>query len=676
MCVVRWVVAVLSAAVVLAFPIVPPAAATAPHTPVVLVGVPGLSWGDVTPERTPHLWRLAERSAAGSLSVRTAGPSTCPYEGWLSVSAGDRVGAGPGCGMPAEPVRQSQAAVVPRFAKAKGAGTLGQAMHDAGRCALAVGPGAALALADRDGRVDRYFADLGEVPEAAWRECQVIAIDVDDLAVPYFTRARAAGDRAVGLSAVDAQVGRVVERAPEGAALVLAGLSDLGASPGLRVVMVRTADAAGRSAGSGSTRRDDMAIVPDLTATVLNAAGAGVPPEVSGVPITTGGAAPMPEAASALARADVAGRTAFGMAAGFFVVLAVLHLVFYAAAYALLRGKGPAPSAVRVVALGLAALPVGAVLANAVPWEWAPAPTVALGGAIAVCTALVTAVALIGPWRAHALGPPAAVAAITAVTLGADVLGGTSLQFDSVAGVTGVDGSRYYGLGNIPFAMFAASVLFLTGVVAHGLSRRGWRGRAAVVVVMIGGAAMLVGGWPGAGSDFGGVVAFVPGIAVTALLVAGRGLSPLRVAVLCGAGGAAVTAIAFLDHLRPVGEQTHFGRFFSLLVSGEAWPIVARKLAAMAAPLSHPVLGPIVVAAVAAVVFALLRPGVVSAGVLPALFRRAPALKAGLAGVVVSGVVGTLVNDSGFAVLAMALGSAVPLALAAGMQTLRGQPGS
>jgi hypothetical protein len=46
-------------------------------------------------------------------------------------------------------------------------------------------------------------------------------------------------------------------------------------------------------------------------------------------------------------------------------------------------------------------------------------------------------------------------------------------------------------------------------------------------------------------------------------------------------------------------------------------------------------------------------------------------LKAGLIGALVSGVVGTLVNDSGVAVLSMVLALSVPLVLAAGISTLQ-----
>ncbi|MEE2044678.1 hypothetical protein Q7689_15055, partial [Nocardiopsis tropica] len=40
--------------------------------PVVLVGVPGLLWQDVTPEHTPTLWGMAEEGAIGNVSIRSA----------------------------------------------------------------------------------------------------------------------------------------------------------------------------------------------------------------------------------------------------------------------------------------------------------------------------------------------------------------------------------------------------------------------------------------------------------------------------------------------------------------------------------------------------------------------------------------------------------------------------
>ncbi|GAB3899738.1 hypothetical protein GCM10027612_60160 [Microbispora bryophytorum subsp. camponoti] len=68
--------------------------ATAAGERVVLVGIPGLMWSDVTPADTPNLWRLAGDSAVGSLSVRAVRKDTCPYDAWLTVSAGVRSAVG------------------------------------------------------------------------------------------------------------------------------------------------------------------------------------------------------------------------------------------------------------------------------------------------------------------------------------------------------------------------------------------------------------------------------------------------------------------------------------------------------------------------------------------------------------------------------------------------------
>ncbi|MCV2489014.1 hypothetical protein OF117_06530 [Geodermatophilus sp. YIM 151500] len=57
---------------------------------VVVVGVPGLSWTDLAPDRTPELWALAEDAPIGALSVRAARSITCPLDGWATLGAGNR----------------------------------------------------------------------------------------------------------------------------------------------------------------------------------------------------------------------------------------------------------------------------------------------------------------------------------------------------------------------------------------------------------------------------------------------------------------------------------------------------------------------------------------------------------------------------------------------------------
>jgi hypothetical protein len=70
---------------------------------VVVVGVPGLAWSDVTEEQTPELWALAEESPIGAMSVRAARSTTCLLDGWGTLGAGNRARF-PGAEEPIPPV--------------------------------------------------------------------------------------------------------------------------------------------------------------------------------------------------------------------------------------------------------------------------------------------------------------------------------------------------------------------------------------------------------------------------------------------------------------------------------------------------------------------------------------------------------------------------------------------
>jgi len=690
---------------------------------VVLIGIPGLRWSDLSPTGTPNLWQLAEQSSVGSLSVRAVGRVTCPYDGWLTVSAGVRSAVGYGCGLPPQPDPDEAGAVIPgyeylhRVAGQRNAGTLGEAVHAAGECTLAIGPGAALALADRSGRVDVYAPSPAQIRSDVLTRCRVIAVDVDDLIRPYMTGDTLPGEedrltareRAAALRLADAKAGAVLTVLPEDADVLLAGLSDHGGNPHLRVAMMRAGDVSGRFLGAASTHRDDTTILPDITATMLSLAGVATPPGVIGIPWQaaerrTGGTE---TAREELERADVAGETIRNVGGIFFTAVAVLQVAFYLIAFLLMRRRRGL-TGIRVAAVALASVPVSTYLVNLIPWHRADSPMLALVGGIAGCALLLTATALAGPWRRAPLGPLATVAGVTAAVLAGDLLTGTTLQLNSVMGYSAVVGARYYGLGNIPFALFATSVLLLAATIAHRLTRAdrvdapadrpapggdhedapvvdrpavvaahpagGSRVSvvAAAVVAALGGFAMILGGWPGVGSDFGGVIAFVPGIAVTALLIAGRRVSIVKLGAFCVAGGVIVMSIAYLDYLRPPGSQTHLGRFVGQVFTGEALEVIGRKFGAMLGTLLNPNLMPVVIAALAFLAYALLRPEQATAGVLPAAFAHSPALRAGLIGTLVSGVVGMLVNDSGAAVLSMALALAVPLTLSAGIKALEG----
>jgi hypothetical protein len=374
---------------------------------------------------------------------------------------------------------------------------------------------------------------------------------------------------------------------------------------------------------------------------------------------------------SDLALQDVAAQTHRRLLPGFFIGFVVSQILLYAAAALALRLRWSPRrrrrilSATRLTALVAAAVPVSTYLVNLVPWWHTSHPRVWLPVGVAAGDVLVVGAALAGPWRRDILGPGTVIAAVTAAVLGLDLVTGSNLQLNSMMGYSPLVGGRYYGMGNIAFAVLATSSLLAAAGVAQWLEpRRGRRAAVAAVLVLTLTAALLD-SWTAWGSDFGGLIAFVPGLATTALLVAGRRVSFIRLQLLRATGMALVLGVAWVDYLRPPARQTHMGRFFGQLVEGNSLPWLERKFTAMMHTFGNLTLMPVIVVAFLFVLLVLHRPGRAGAGGLELAYERAPMLRAGLSGAFVTALVGGAVNDSGVAVPALALAVAVPLALAA-----------
>jgi hypothetical protein len=660
------VLALAGAALVCASSLPASASASAPRGHAVLVGVPGLRWTDVSPSATPHLWRLAQSSGIGLLSVRTVGRMACPADGWVTVSAGVRSAGGPYCTEPVRVTPYGQGAVVGDVARLRKmnagfgpVGLLGDAVHRAGGCTAAVGPGAALAAADTAGRVDVYAASAAS---AGWERCPVTVVDAGRVTGTD-------GARAAAARRADAVVGSVLARAPS-SAVVVAGVSDDGA---VHLRLALATGSAGRYLGSDSTRRSNMVILPDLTASLLASAGIPAPAAMVGTPLLPSAVRParLSSAVADLASQDLAAQTHRRLLPGFFVGFVVSQVLLYAAAALALRLRWSPRrrrrilSATRLTALVAAAVPVSTYLVNLVPWWHTAHPRVWLPVGVAVCDVVVAGLALAGPWRRDILGPGTVIAAVTATVLGLDLVTGSHLQLNSMMGYSPLVGGRYYGMGNIAFAVLATSSLLAAAGVAQWLEPHYGRRAAVTAVLVLTLTAALLDSWTAWGSDFGGLIAFVPGLATTALLVAGRRVSFIRLQLLRATGMALVLGVAWVDYLRPPARQTHMGRFFGQLVEGNSLPWLERKFTAMMHTFGNLTLMPVVIVAFLFVLLVLHRPGRAGAGGLELAYERAPMLRAGLSGAFVTALVGGAVNDSGVAVPALALAVAVPLALAA-----------
>lgn len=608
----RWLVALALVVAVL----LPAPASAQQGAPVVVVGVAGLRWSDVT-AATPALQALTDRGAVGSLSVKGLPTTTCRADGWLTLGAGTRAEAYGGsrpCDdvLPTDLGRQAGLNLTSRDGAV--VGLLGQAL---GGRVEAVGPGAALAL--------------GTAGRAGARLRVVDAGSVD------------AGGRPASLAAVDAAVARVVADLPADADLLLVGLAEATGedAPRLHVALATGPSFPRGALRSGSTRRNGHVQLVDVAPTVLDLLDVPVPDAVDGRPWTVSGPAPdlaalVDEAAQAQGQREAT--------VPFFVVLLGVPL----ALVGLLRRR---PRAAELVALSATAGLGASYLANLVPWWRAGVPLLGLL-AVVVPLAVAVAVAARRLTAGRGAGPARAAQAVCgsiALVLLVDLLTGARLQLSSVAGYSPLVAGRFAGIGNVAFGVLAASVL-----LAASASRR------ATTIAAVGLVAVVVDGAPPYGSDVGGVLALVPAFVLLAMLRTGTRVTLTRLLLAGGGAAAVVTAFALADWSRPPADRTHLGRFVEDVVDGTAGQVLARKAGAVLDLLLLSPVTALLPVVVAAAVYLVVRPP----APLRTAFDAAPGWRHGLTAVGLASLLGFALNDSGAAVPALAVCVALPATLA------------
>ncbi|MFF0865288.1 hypothetical protein ACFYUV_26300 [Nonomuraea sp. NPDC003560] len=720
---------------------------------VVVVGVPGLQWSDFSESGTPTLWKLVAQGSSASLSTRAVPPKdrglTCPMAGWLTVSAGQRAGTpGQGCPAATPPQPAGEGATVPGWRElvafqadtgyAAQIGTLGQLVADGGGKVAAIGPGAALAAADKTGKITKYAPTLDAlndltpynliVFEAADLTTAWARGPLDDHGIPV---SLPAAERQAAATRADQQIAALIGKVPQNTTVLLAGISDLGPNAHLHAALATGPSPSGQpypqggSLTASSTRQDGLVTITDLTATAIQLLGLTAPRDVVGRAWQPDGDASAPAAATVtrLADGDLASQVLRDVRGPFFTVLVSVQLLFYAlAALALRRRRSsrvrqappasdaagssadrtptataavpgapqandhPAPAAggdpadaskllaaIQVVATVSGAIAVSTFLAQLVPWWSLPMPMVSVIVTILAIAALITGLAFAGPWRAHVLGPLTVVAAVTSLALLIDVMTGSALQVNAVTGYEPVTGGRFYGFSNIAFAIYATGTVLGLAGVAHWLLGRGVSRTVVVALCGLYGAfAVFADGSPSWGADFGGVPAFVIGVAVFLILLSGRRVSVVKL-LLVGVGAVAlIAAISVFDWMRPADRRTHLGAFVQQIIDGQAWTVVGRKFGAMiGVTVGNWPLTLLSLVALAFLFLVLARPSRWGISALGQAYTLAPPLRAGLFGTLTCAFIGFLMNDSGIAIPAMALTVAVPLTLAACVRALQ-----
>ncbi|MEX0789941.1 MAG: hypothetical protein WD178_04115 [Actinomycetota bacterium] len=414
---------------------------------------------------------------------------------------------------------------------------------------------------------------------------------------------------------------------------------------------------------SATTLRPGLVTIADIGPGILRLLGEDPPVSMTGQPFHS---KPGPQegrleqllltASAASFHGDWVGR--------FFLIFVGLQVLLYSLAwYRLQRDPSASLPWIRRLTLGFMSAPAATLIMAALnPHRWGQAGPMLVVLGVSV---ILTAFALVGPWRKDPSGPAAFICAVNLALILGDLFTGANLQLSSLIGYSPIVAGRFYGLGNLTFAVLATSSLLLAGQVGARYGRWGFRAAALIAVLTI-----VADGASAFGADFGGVLALIPAFGVLLTLLAGRRVSIGRMAVLGGLAAAAVLTVGVLDTLRPADDQTHIGRFVArLLRDGPAavLDVIIRKINANWTLLTQSALTLSVPVALIFLGLMLRRPY----GRLRAGLQTVPGLKIGLIGATVANVLGFAFNDSGIAIPAMGLAIMAPYCLA----TVLGMPG-
>ncbi|MFC7490370.1 MULTISPECIES: hypothetical protein [unclassified Knoellia] len=677
------------------------AATDDPFGATVLIGTGGITWTDVSERATPNLWMLLRDGSSAAMSIRSVETNTCPIDGWLGLSAGNRAaaprtGEGPAKQLPCSPIGEPTGGVIPGWASLTQAtegrkfdsrlGLLGEAAAKSEVCIKPVGPGAAIAAALPEGTADRYSPYDEDNLLVDMNTCPLTIVDVGSVRDPDDIAAGeqpVSGTRAEQVAAVDQRIGAVIEAAPGGADFIVASLSDAGTTERLRLAVARGPHYGPGQLNAPSTRQPGLVQAQDLPVTLMSITDVTVPVGLGGTTMTSD---PAPDNSEQRARDrlqklvdyDLASHEVHSLVPPFFNTFAYGQLVIYLLVLLVWKGKIGGPDTrrrvlgiVRVVAVAAASVPASTFLANLLPWWRFPVPMVSIVGAVGLFVAIIAYAALRGPWGRSALGPLAFVSAVTVAVLAGDILTGSRLQQSSLMGLQPVVAGRFYGMGNVTFALFATSAILLaTAVSSYLVSHRRPR-VAALAVLIIAVCVVIVDGAPFWGADGGGPPAFIPGITYLILSILGLRMTWQRV-VLIGLGSAALFfGIAFLDWLRSPDDRSHLGRFIQAILDGNAQDIVIRKAEQnWSILLGNAPLTLLVPAALLFVIYVLARPTSWGSRGLGRSTETAPTLRAGLIGLVITLTIGFLINDSGTAIPAVGATVAVPLIVSVVVRSL------
>jgi hypothetical protein len=666
---------------------------------VVIVGISGLRWTDVSARRTPALWRVTSGGSPGSLVDYAILPHTCPGDAWLTMNAANRAQTNHGekASCPALPAvttgkpgtgahgvtSPARVAAMPglirynrEFHNSPQWGLLASAAGS-GHCSTAVGPGAALALAEPDGRVSGYRAALpGTAPadRQLLARCPLTVVDLGSLP------AATGPARTAAVAHADTELGAITAALPAGTTLMVTAPGALANPPHLQLIAVSGPGYRSGLLDAESTRQPGMVVLTDLTPTVLGWRGQPAPADVVGSRITRSGRGAAAPAVHNLTGQDTAAQVWTSTHTIFFWTYALLDafacigigLIWWGSQAARRHRRA---ARWRTAGTILAAVPAGSFLANLLPWwDWAH-PALWLYGLALIWTAVIGAIALAGPWRRDPFGPPGAVAAATVAVVGIDVMTGSRLQMGTPFGLSVLEAGRFYGIGGEAVGLYAVCGILAAAWAGNTVLRRAGqggagRGRAVLAALAVAVFAVVACGWPQFGGKVGGTIAMVPGFVLLIMALAQVRITTRRVIAILGSGLALFAVFALINYLVPATGHSDIGVFAGNLLHGRAGGLLTRKVTSMLGSLAVNTYSPVVPVVVIGIGLALLKPAWFHIRVLPRAYAAEPLMAITLAMMWLVAVLGWFADDSGIIVPATAL----PLALPLGIALLAGVP--
>jgi hypothetical protein len=282
------------------------------------------------------------------------------------------------------------------------------------------------------------------------------------------------------------------------------------------------------------------------------------------------------------------------------------------------------------------------MLTGAVPWQNSGSPGLFLSLLVAAWSVILTALALLIGRLAQVPNVIAAIA-ITVAAFTIDAALGAVMQPGSMLNSRPIFGLRWYGFGNVTFAAYASTGLFLASYIAHRCLMAGRRVAAVAAVGAIGLGIVLCQGWPSMGSDFGGVVALTPAVLWLMLALSGVKITWPKLLAIAGLAVLAVGVIAVLDWLRGPDRRTHLGNFVQRILDGDALDVISRKAVAAAETIASPLgIGSLLIGLVLWIA--------IMTYLVPRVSPDFSTVRSTLIAVLIVAILGTLLNDGGISV--------------------------